>query len=159
MHKTTETETWRQVPGFPGVEASTEGRVRVTLSPVPWGPYLGLRLPGSPKWLRVHDLVALAFHGPKPPGLVTDHKDRDHQNNHPRNLRYVVQGDNIRNSQGCVLDRPGEKNPRAVLTQENVLEIRRRRAQGEPGSLLAEEFNVTQGTVCDIHKRRTWSHL
>ena len=45
-----------------------------------------------------HHLVASAFIGERPPGMVVDHIDRDKLNNNVTNLRYITQTDNIRNS-------------------------------------------------------------
>lgn len=50
----------------------------------------------------------------------------------------------------------GEKHGMAVLTAEQVEEIRRRRALGEKGVALAKEFAVDPSTICAIHRRRSW---
>jgi len=42
------------------------------------------------------------------------------------------------------------------LTFDQALAIRTRRAQGELGKDLAEEFGVSQQTVCDVFKGRYW---
>ena len=47
---------------------------------------------------RVHELVAEAFLGERPPWQVIDHIDRNKLNNHFKNLRYVSQKTNTRNS-------------------------------------------------------------
>jgi hypothetical protein len=44
----------------------------------------------------------------------------------------------------------------AILTEDNVREIRSRHAQGERPSQLAREFGVRHNTVGDIVHRRTW---
>lgn len=51
----------------------------------------------------------------------------------------------------------GRARSRAFLTHEQAMEIRARRLAGEVGSRLAEEFNVTPQTVCDISKGRSWT--
>jgi DNA-binding MarR family transcriptional regulator len=51
----------------------------------------------------------------------------------------------------------GEKTPTAKLTEEQVLEIRRR--IGQTQRALGEEFGVDQSTISDILKGRTWAHL
>ena len=45
-----------------------------------------------------HHLVAKAFIGERPEGLVIDHIDRNKLNNNVSNLRYVSQKENIHNS-------------------------------------------------------------
>lgn len=55
---------------------------------------------GFKKTLYVAALVAEAFLGVKPIGFQIDHIDRDKNNNHCKNLRYVLPADNVRNSTG-----------------------------------------------------------
>ena len=50
----------------------------------------------------------------------------------------------------------GEKNGAAKLTADQVLAIRR---SSETYAVLAKAFGVTQATICDIRKRRSWAHL
>jgi hypothetical protein len=44
-----------------------------------------------------HEMVAMAFIGPRPENLVIDHIDRDKLNNKVENLRYVSHTENCRN--------------------------------------------------------------
>jgi hypothetical protein len=46
----------------------------------------------------IHDLVALAFLGPRPAGMVINHIDGNKTNNVPSNLEYVTQKENIAHS-------------------------------------------------------------
>lgn len=45
----------------------------------------------------VHEIVAYAFLGPRPEGLVIDHIDRDKKHNEASNLRYVTISENAQN--------------------------------------------------------------
>ncbi len=54
---------------------------------------------------------------------------------------------------------PGSAHPFARLTEDAVLEIRRRLAAGEYGRDLAREFAVGEMTISDIRRRKTWAHL
>lgn len=107
------------MPGFEGLyEASTEGRVRSldrfgagkgntqkgrVLKP---GVLKGsgrlqvvLCKDGQKKQMKVHQVVALAFHGPCPEGMEVRHwPDRDVTNNRPENLCYGTKGDNQKDS-------------------------------------------------------------
>ena len=46
-----------------------------------------------------------------------------------------------------------------ILTEDQVREIRRRRASGESGATLSREFGVGADTICAIHKRKNWAWL
>ena len=52
--------------------------------------------------------------------------------------------------------RPGMSCYKAVLTDDNVREIR---ASSERGKTLAERFKVTKQTITDIRKGRSWKHI
>jgi hypothetical protein len=58
--------------------------------------YIRVHISKKPKF--IHVLVALAFLGPKPDGLVVDHFDRCKTNNKINNLRYCTQSQNQINS-------------------------------------------------------------
>jgi group I intron endonuclease len=56
--------------------------------------------------------------------------------------------------------RPGEANPRALLTESDVREIRRRYTAGQGSQrALANEYGVHQVTVSALVRRRTWKHV
>ena len=96
---------WRPVKGFEGrYEISDDGRVRSLLG---HGCYMSpgtsqgyqfviLRKNGVPHNRRVHTLVAAAFLGPRPQGLVVNHIDHNRANNHYTNLEYVSHTENMR---------------------------------------------------------------
>lgn len=55
---------------------------------------------------------------------------------------------------------PGEQNPRAKLTEADVIEIRRAYAAGEAKQAeLGRLFNVSQAKISQIVLRRVWKHL
>ena len=53
----------------------------------------------------------------------------------------------------------GEDNPRSKLTEEDVLDIRRRRAAGEKLVMLATEFGVNPVTISRISSGENWRHV
>ena len=53
----------------------------------------------------------------------------------------------------------GERAPSAKVTEEQVREIRRRRATGEPMTKLGQRFGLHRETVRNICAGKTWSHV
>lgn len=53
----------------------------------------------------------------------------------------------------------GEDSPCAILTEDEVRQIRRRLNSGEVGRRLAEEFGVSPVTISAIKVGRIWSHV
>lgn len=115
---TEQDERWLHIPGYPGYEASSRGRVRSTeAAPVYkmrrkpsvrkgrtfWGYPTTTVLVFNPEYGRptvktigIHILVAAAFHGVRPTGLQVDHIDGNTSNSRPENLEYVTPAENTR---------------------------------------------------------------
>lgn len=111
------TETWKDIPGYPGYQISDCGRVRtynkVTSSARfphrKWKPrILSQKDHAKDGYLRidlwqgkehhthlVHRLVAIAFLGDRE-GMTVNHKDGNKKNNHLSNLEWMTLRDNIR---------------------------------------------------------------
>jgi len=53
----------------------------------------------------------------------------------------------------------GEKNNTTKLTEQQVREIRQRRANGEIKRVLAAEYGVSIPTIKAILSRRNWPHV
>lgn len=53
----------------------------------------------------------------------------------------------------------GERNPRAILTEANVREVRERAALGETHRALAQAFGVGKTTITHIVRRESWKHV
>lgn len=168
-------EIWKPVKEWP-YEVSSLGRVRRTaaskgtmpgrvLNPGPNRTgYLRIRLcsnDGSKKMVMVHRLVADAFLGPCPDGEEINHRDGIKANNRPENLEYTSHKENMKHASRHKLfgDRKGEKHGRTRLKDSDVLEIRRRRADGELLKTLSNEFGVSTTQIHLIEKRKNWSHI
>lgn len=94
--------TWKEVPGYPGYEASSDGRIKVLATGhITKGGDAGRYLKtevlhrGERKLVYMHHLVALAHLGPVPKGKVVMHKDDDKKNNAVSNLKYGTQSENV----------------------------------------------------------------
>ena len=82
--------------------------------------------------------------GPIPEGLHIDHLCRNRACIRPDHLEPVTCAENLRRGNGT------------KLTQAKVDEIRRRRAAGEKGVRLAEEFGIDKFYLYLICKRSFW---
>lgn len=98
-------ETWKRIPDHPDYEVSDRGRVRSwrrRTSPLvlrqglnPKGyPMVALQGEEGQRTRQVHRLVADAFLGPRPPGLVTRHVNGDQTDNRATNLAYGTRSEN-----------------------------------------------------------------
>jgi HNH endonuclease/NUMOD4 motif len=113
--------------------------------------YPMVTLPGR-KNARIHQLVALAFLGPRT-GKEINHIDGNKANNHFSNLQYCSQKENYLHAIKTGLR---TKNTNRKVDDRTVLEIRK--------SILslkhaAKKFGVSISTISDIRTRKTWRNL
>lgn len=167
-------ELWKPIPKYESLyEVSNFGRVKRIAK---GGPakigyilkprkdacgYLRIRLCRSSKdhkMFRVHRLVLAAFIEPRGPEWTTNHKNKIRHDNRLSNLEYMTHADNVRYSSNNY-SKPGELNPRAKLTEKQVLEIRRMYSLGIKQSRIARAFRASKYMVHDIVHRRCWKHL
>lgn len=176
----TEDEVWRPVDGWP-YHVSSLGRVRRTgnirrrswagtiyeyipdriLSPSTHATgYMRVNLCANRirKSKFVHLLVCEAFHGPAPsPDHEVAHWDADRTNNRAGNLRWVTRQENAADKVRQGREQKGENHGRAILSNEQVIAIRGRRA--EKIRRLAEEYAVSEKTIQVIRYGVRWTHL
>lgn len=139
-------------------------------------PSVGLCVAHRAKTFNTHVLVAAAFLGPRPKGLVINHIDGNKQNPRANNLEYVTQHENQMHASRMGLLpkgdnhhsalRPGqmprgENNSQAKLTEEQVREIRARYVKGGvlTEKAMARLYGVSQTVVHALLSRRTWRHI
>lgn len=163
---------WRPIPGWP-YEASSAGDVRRAATDRRPARLLRQFLghDGYPRvnlcrggwgcrgW-GVHQLVALAFFGPCPPGHQVNHRNGQKSDSSSRNLEYVTPKENAVHAWRMGLmppppDSRGERNGRAKLTPGDVAAIRAR--TNEPRAVLASEFRVSISTISRIRWGRRWA--
>lgn len=107
----------------------------------------------------MHRAVWDLANGPIPSGMVVRHKC---DNPACFNLNHLELGTNADNANDRKVRNPeswrvkGESNPRARMTEAQVLELR---ASNEPISALAKRYSIGETTVSDIKAGRTWKHL
>lgn len=164
-------EQWRDVTGWP-FAVSDLGRVKRTVA-VPrhrgragyiLKPSMGTRgyltlclTDRDRKWtVLVHRLVANAFLGERPSGMVTNHKNAKRTDNRAANLEYVTQKGNVRHSMALGLKPVRGKHGMAKLTEAKVAEIRRRYKAGARQVDLASAFGVCQVNISAIVRGKIW---
>lgn len=142
-------------------------------------PYIKVNLSrgGVTRTPRVHVLVARAFLGPCPDGHEVCHGPEGPQDNRLVNLSYGTHAKNMgpdrwrdgmaratartsaRASRNRNSGNVGNRNARAKLNDEIVLEIRARVAGGESKHSLARRFGVDRATIRSAVKGATWKHV
>jgi hypothetical protein len=81
---------------------------------------------------------------------VTRHLDNDPTNNRLVNIKWDTQAENWQDQVKAGTDTRAHRNTRAKFTAEQIIDIRRRLFDGEGGSDLAREFDVSPATISRI---------
>ena len=119
---------------------------------------VSLRRDGKQKRIRIHVLVAMAFHGVKAdPKLVARHLDDDRDNNHYSNIAWGTHEENMLDR-----DRNGTtaRGPRLqALTDEDVITIRRRCDEGEKPWRVGKDYRLRAEVIANIAARRTFTNV
>lgn len=170
-------ERWRSIVGWPLYQISSLGRVRSEgryvravhnslafrkgriLQPVvKGGRYLAVTLVRDTERRQffVHDLVTVAFIGPKPVNQQVRHGARGLRCNEEGNLCYGTLAENVadREPQGEILR--GQRHGMSRLTDGAVRDIRASRMGNR---LLAQCYGVSMSHIWSIKKRRVWRHI
>lgn len=170
-----EPERWLPVPEWEMYEVSDLGRVRSLHGGKGKGkrgglirqgrfadfPYLGVMLYGGGRKTRrlVHQLVMEAFVGVPPEGQEVRHGPGGTLDNRLANLCYGTRKENMADKvrDGTLVYGEGIVGSR--LTEQVVIECRRRYAAGETAAALAAEFSVNAGTMGEAVTGETWARL
>lgn len=171
-------EVWKDIPDCPLYQASSLGRIRKLqrLSP----PYLlGPQVlkgridsrsnNGYPvhhlfvnrRYIRVKTavLVLRAFVGPRPPGHVSRHLDDNRLNSRADNLAWGTQYENVLDMMRNGHQAKGSRHGRSKLTEDQVREVRKRKAAGERSRALAKAFGVERRMIDRICSGTHWGHI
>ena len=162
-------EQWKPIKDFPGYEISDLGRIRSYhkrrgggwyISDTPqrilkgnMGRYPSVSIrnaDGVIRSMRIHQLVLSAFIGPCPNGLEVCHNDGDSQNNALSNLRYDTHESNMNDTL---------KHAVWGIDEQDVIDIRHRRAKGETYKSIAADYSVTRTTIRSICSGNVHQHI
>jgi len=158
-------ERWITVPGYDGMYlVSSFGRVysrhvnRQMSTPLTKNGYprLVLCLDGKCDGWLLHRLVLTSFVGVCPTGCEGAHWDGDRSNSRLENLRWTTPTDNQADRIRHGTTNRGSLQGASKLKKNQILKIR---ASSKAGSCLARKYGVTQQTICDIRKGRSWRWL
>lgn len=160
------------IPAMPGYAIQRDGVVWTCRKRPAWvrkrlcrnDGYLAVKLHVGGKQIckRVCVLVLLTYKGPKPfPKAVCRHLDGVKDNNTDTNLEWSTVTQNNRDTvlHGRHFTARGVESCHAKLTNEQVLEIRKRCEAGEVHERIAEDYGVKRNAIHSIHNRTSWKHL
>lgn len=161
-------EDWRPIPGFPGYSASRTGLIMGRKGRVMSNkkldtdgyPCVSLWVGDRYRCKCIHQVVALAWLGPKPsPRHEVAHRDGDRRNSAVANLRWATRKENMADMRGHGTIRCGERHHAAKLTEADVVAIRQRLVGGESRRNLASAYGVDYFAIAKIATGRRWKHL
>jgi hypothetical protein len=163
---------YRPLPGWPDYEVGSDGSVwsrksrhpgglARRLKPAKHNGYLvvGLCRRGEQRPRYVHRLVLEAFVGPRPAGTECRHLDGDRANNRLENLCWGTKLENAADALRHGTRIRGSASPTAKLTEGVASAIRKLEASGLPPWDIAARFGVSERTVRQIWRRKSWCHV
>lgn len=157
-------EVWAEVPGYPDILASDQGRVKrlafttthnrhhrerilpytIHKDGYAFSVYM---LNGKSTHVPTHRLIALAFIPNLDNKPFVNHKDGNKQNNKPENLEWVTQKENIQHAIKNNLSPTGLGGYAGKLTQEQREEITLRWSNGESQRAIARALGISRESV------------
>lgn len=148
-----ERRPWPRHPGYlAGADGSVRGpsgRILRTYQDNDGRLSFGVRRGGRTTTVRVHVVVAEAWHGPRPAGTEAAHGNGDNSDNRPCNDKRL---------HGTVVR--GEKSHLSRLTEEAIRAIRAQYATGQYSHEdLGAAFDVAPATIGLALQGRTWAHV
>ncbi len=138
-------KVFRKTDGFePSVQKHQKGYLRVYL-----------RHEGKTHYKFVHQLVLTTFSGPCPEGMMCRHLNGNPSDNRLDNLKWGTNRENTedRIRHGRIAGKRGLDHPRARLTVEQVLEIRK---SNEPAEELGKRFGIAKHHAVGIRLGYYW---
>ncbi len=110
------------------------------------------------KYVGAHRISYQEFVGPIPDGLHVLHRCDNPRCINPKHLFIGTNADNVADklAKGRQPRHHGELNPKARLTEQDVIDIR---ASQEMGIALAAKYGVTPTQISYIRHRKSWGHV
>lgn len=121
---------------------------------------VGLRKAGiKRKFVLIHRVVADSFLGINPI-MQINHIDCNKKNNRIENLEWCTQKENNHHAiKNGLTNNVGVNNPKCVLTEIDVIEIRRLYDDGKRICEIVKNYPVQKPAIWKIVKKIYWKHL
>jgi HNH endonuclease len=106
----------------------------------------------------IHRLVAECFlPKPRKDQIFVIHKDRDNNNNHPSNLKWVTKAEHLQHAMRGDSWNSDAKRRQYKLTEDRVRLIRRKIEEGKTRmKMIAKQFGVTDMQLYRIKSGENW---
>lgn len=146
-----------QIWSLPKKTRKSTRLIKPLFHPITGYMHLDLCSNGKVKKFLVHRLVAITLI-PNPDNKPqVNHINGIKTDNRPQNLEWCTPSENQKHSIKIgIRTTKGVKNSQCKLSENDVIYIRNSK---ERGCVLAKQFNISQPTICDIQKGRSWNHI
>jgi hypothetical protein len=113
--------------------------------------------------VAAHRLAYEMAHGPVPDGLCVCHTCDNRKCVNPAHLFLGTNADNVADRESKGRGRPsnpkGSASWAATLDEKKVLAIRKQLSAGGKQTEVAKAFGISQSTISQIKRRKTWTHI
>lgn len=106
-----------------------------------------------------HRIAFALSNGEIPEGMHILHKCDNRACCNPSHLVVGTHADNMADMVAKGRNVRGERSPLTSMRESDIIDIRRRYANGETQVALAREYGVRQGSISRIVRRTVWGHV
>lgn len=151
-------EEWRIIADWPKYEVSNYGNIRNSITMIVLKPWLSMGYRtvdlchnGTSKSIRIYNMVAAAFLGPRSKDCDIHHINNIRSDDKVSNLSYILSRKHIRHHRLLL--------PNYKLTPEDVVNIRLLAMNGYSNMQLARMYSVCKKSIWQVIKRETWADI